>query len=208
MITQIKQPIFIALSLSLLLHGLFFLPLDSHELSQTAKGHNQLILLETSPIDKTIIKQQDENSATANQVTKQKLTSGNLHPQVEANQQAALITKQTAQLTQTSNQGDLLDQSGKELTAQQKYEHMIYQHLLKKMESAPYSGSGSANVALKIISAGIAINVEIDQTSGKAGYKSWLLQKILSSNPMPPFFSDMKERQIIMSISFKHETEN
>lgn len=204
--TQIKQPIFFSLGLSLLLHGLFFLPLDSNELSQTAKGHNQLILLETSQIDKATIKQQAENNAAANRVTKQKLNSGNLHPKVEANQQAALISKQTAQLTQTSNQGNLLDQSGKELTAQQKYEHMIYQHLLKKMESAPYSGS--ANVTLKIISAGIAINVDIDQTSGQAGYKSWLLQKILSSNPMPPFFSDMKESQIKMSISFKHKTEN
>lgn len=204
---QHKQPLLFALGVSILLHGLFFVPFYAENLTQTAQGNNQIILLETSPNKQASVKPQQTSKQTNTSAASLKPAKMNTQSvPINNSPQQTLTTQHNSQVLQTNNRGDLLDQSGKERTAQQQYEHIIYQHLLKNMESTAYAGSAVVN--MKIISAGIAINVQVTQTSGQAGYKPWLLQKILSSNPMPPFPKDIQSNQIEMVISFKHETED
>jgi len=103
----------------------------------------------------------------------------------------------------TSNAGELLNQSGKELSSEEKYENLVLAHFLSKAQSAPVNGE--ATIHMTLIRAGIATQIELEMTKGGKRYQNWLQRQILNANPFPAFPSDLKKATLQVELPIRHE---
>jgi len=106
----------------------------------------------------------------------------------------------------SSNQGTLVDQSGKSPTPEDHYRQQIFKHLLNKMDSAPVNGK--ADISLTLIPAGIAIQIQIYVKKGGDIYGDWLRTKVLNANPFPAIPKSLRGGNFTTVIPISHETDS
>jgi len=199
------------------LHGLVIFYAFVDDSQQSAKGEQYTLLLETSqqPYPRAI---NEKSTGSNSSILKQPSIQQTTTPQVQSEQSEnpiQLTTKAVPKNISTlkaqregssntikSNAGENIDLSGKELSAVEKYQKRVLQHILKKIGSAPYFGS--ARVELTLMRAGIATQVRVILINGPSDYQSWLNHKILSANPMPAFPKNMMESQIKLNFPIHH----
>mgnify|MGYP000570469726 CR=1 FL=1 len=214
----IKQHLlFGSLIISGALHGLAIFYPFIDESQQSAKGEQYTLLLETSqlPSPRAI---NEISSGSSSSKLKQPPIQQSTAPQVQAEQPknpiqltteavpknipTLKVQREASSKTIKSNTGENIDMSGKELTAMEKYQKQVLQHILKKIGSAPYFGS--ARVELTLMRAGIATQIRVKLMDGPSNYQSWLNHKILSANPMPAFPKSIMESQLKLSFPIHH----
>ncbi len=214
----IKQHLlFSCLLISGALHGLVIFYPFNNEIDQPAKGEQHTLLLESSHQPYPSVKNEKIaplNSSNIKQISQQQAPTSLVQAQQPENP-TQLNTKMAPNYTPkpntlresssnniNSNAGENLDMSGKELTAVEKYQKRVLQHILKKIGSAPYFGS--ARVELTLMRAGIATHIRVKLINGPSDYQSWLNHKILSANPMPAFPKNMRDSQLKLSFPIHH----
>ncbi len=124
-------------------------------------------------------------------------------PPTKATQPAHQLSN-VSQKKVTASQGDQVDLQGKAqaTTTPITYSLIVKQHLIAKMEGAPYFGS--ATLRLTIMKAGVAIKVEVVQLEGPENYAKWAYQKALSANPYPPFPKNDTETIKVVEVRLSH----
>ncbi len=210
-----KHLLLTALLLSSILHITVIFWIPASPLQQTSLGSNQIILLEPSIAPTPIVASenpQEESKNTVEALNKTKAQTRPAGKTIKAvektpipKQEHAKIESKTTEknIKATSNAGELFDQSGKELTIEQKYKNLIYQHLLKKSQSAPYFGKAIINLTL--IRAGIATKISIELLEGSTNYQKWLHHKVLSANPFPAFPKALAGNTFTIKVKMYHE---
>jgi protein TonB len=210
-----KHLLFSALLLSTTLHLLVIFWDSSEQLNQSSLGNNQLILLEPSKKPEPAVSAKDEN--TKSTPTKEKVQSGKGKPTLTGKtkkseqevpiQENVLIQKKSEESLETtkatSNAGEQLDQSGKELSSEDKYKNLVLAHFLSKAQSAPINGEATIHITL--IRAGIATQIKIEMIKGGKRYQNWLQRQILNANPFPAFPSDLKNATLQINLPIRHE---
>ncbi len=214
----IKQHLlFSCLVISGALHSLVIFYAFISETEQSAKGEQYTLLLEAGQKTNTKVKNAQNTGPNASKPKESSIPTPTT-PQVQTEQpkDPAMLSTKAAPINNSkpnnpseasnnnlkSNAGDNIDMSGKELTAAEKYQKRVLQHILKKIGSAPYFGS--AQVELTLMRAGIAIQIRVELINGPDEYRSWLNHQILSANPMPAFPKNMTESQIKLSFPIHH----
>ncbi|MGR6874343.1 cell envelope integrity protein TolA [Pseudomonas sp. HK3] len=200
-----------ALLLSIAVHGLVMIGAIWVWPSASSKGQGQVMLLEavheqTQEQPNTQARQTSAQSAQTNTPSKKIALSGQqqaVKPQSSASkpQQA----KQLQSKASSSNQGDLVDQSGKAQTPQEQYQQQLLKHLLNKMGSAPVTGK--ANIGITLMPAGVAIQVKIDVLEGSPHYQQWLQSKVLNANPFPAIPKELGVSEFKTTIPIEHSNE-
>ncbi len=210
-----KHLLLTALFLSSVLHltAIFWIP--TSPVTQSSLGSKQVILLEPNrnpiPIvtSDNLPQENKRTVETSNKINTQTRPAGKTvkaaeetpAPKKEQTKKEAKPIEQNTKTT--SNAGELINQSGKELTTEQEYKNQIYQHLLKKSQSAPYFGK--ANINLTLIKAGIATNITIELLEGSANYQKWLHLKVLSANPFPAFPKTLPGNTFTIKVKMYHQ---
>ncbi len=195
---------------SALLHGLIIFYVNDEVESQSSIGDQFTLLLEVDkPIDvsSTAVLRQDKKPVIVKkqiQPAIKKTVKENTKKSKKIEQALKEIKKDATKQERKINHrtGNDLDLSGKELSAQAYYRQRALRHLLKNMSSAP--ALGSAEVKLTLMSAGIAIKIDIELLSGPERYKQWLQRRILSANPFPPFPREFEESSLVLSFPISH----
>jgi|GEM_PF-2083330 len=214
----IKQHLlFSCLAISAALHGLAIFYTFNNEAEQSAKGEQYTLLLEAGQEPTSKVKNAQNTGYNASKLKEPSIaTPTTPHIQTEQPEDPTVLNTKAAPTNHSkpndpsevsrnnlnSNAGDNTDMSGKELTAAEKYQKRVLQHILKKIGSAPYFGS--AQVELTLMRAGIAIQIRVKLINGPDEYRSWLNHQILSANPMPAFPKNMMESQIKLSFPIHH----
>ena len=210
-----KRLLLTALFLSSALHLTIIFWIPTSPLQQSSLGSNQVILLEPSITPTPVVTSgnpiaENNNPAEPSNTSKaQTRPAGKTIKAIEKTatpkqEQAKKETRTTEQsIKTTSNAGELFDQSGKELSTEQKYKNQIYQHLLNKSQSAPYFGKAIINLTL--IRAGIATNISIELLEGSKNYQKWLHLKVLSANPFPAFPKTLPGGTFTIKVKMYHE---
>jgi len=201
--------LYIAILLSIVIHGVLIAGLIAVWPESSAKGDGTVMMLEA--IDDQTQVQQSAQAATASQA------QSNLESQEPSKQspfgkkaqtqttQSSQQPERTASQASTSNTGLLEDQSGQAPTPSSHYQQALLKHLLNKMDSAPVTGK--ANVHLTVMSAGIATQVNIEVTAGGMTYKNWLQSKVLNANPFPPIPASVTQRPFKTTLPIEHQLE-
>jgi len=214
----IKQHlIFSCLAISAALHGLAIFYTFNNEAEQSAKGEQYTLLLEAGQKPNTKVKNAQNTGSNASKLKEPSIPTPTT-PQIQTEQpeEPTLLSTKAPPINDSkpnnpskasnnnlkSNVGDNIDMSGKELTAVEKYQKRVLQHILKKIGSAPYFGS--ARVELTLMRAGIATHIQVKLVNGPSDYRSWLKHQILSANPMPAFPKNMMESQLKLSFPIHH----
>ena len=185
---------------SALLHGFIIFYVNNKVESQSSIGDQVILLIEVDkPVEVTeppVISQDEspialKKEAEKKKVVKKEVVKKHVQPTVKEGlkqnapapqkieQASKEIKKESVSQKQKIDQrsGSDLDLSGKELSAQARYRQRVLRHLLSNMSSAP--ALGSAEVKLTLMSAGVAIKVVIELSSGTEEYKQWLKWRIL-----------------------------
>ena len=204
----------VAIAISVALHLIFFavIFLQPDTQQQSSFGQGQVILLEHVAEQPTKVTDQTIDTQAASQKSDLAQTSGingkHAKPVENITQQTLHINsphKETRKAKSTSNQGALLDQSGKEQTPQEHYRQLVTQHLLKKAKSAPTHGK--VVVHLNILKMGIATRIDVQLIDGPKVYQQWVNRQVLNANPFPAFPASIKKASIKLAISISHQTE-
>lgn len=220
--TDIQSPIYrtinnhkwlLALMASLVAHGLLFVAVYWVWPSASSKGEGQVMLLESIHDETQIQPQIQAHKASKLSVQTQaqakaaqpKGSTESVKPNPSLSQNQPQQNTQQQQKASSSNQGSLIDQSGKTQTPQDAYQQALLKHLLNKMGSAPVTGK--ADIQLSIISAGIAIEVQIKRIKGPVAYEQWLKSKVLNANPFPAIPKELGISQFKTTISIEHTSE-
>ena len=204
-----------ALLLSAGLHLAVIFWVTPKPITQSSLGNNQLILLEPSITPTPAVN--TKKKATESAPIEKKQQKGKAQPSLTGKtkkvEQALPLAKtlqpqKEAQVSEektknTNNTGEQLDQSGKELSTEDKYKGLVLNHLLKNSQSAPTHGS--AKIHLTIIRAGIATQIKIELKQGSESYKAWLQRQVLSANPFPPMPKELPAQQHSLSFGISHE---
>lgn len=201
----------LALIASLVAHGLLFVAAYWVWPSASSKGEGQVMLLESIHDETQIQSQVQAHKASKLSVQTQaqpkaaqpKGSTESVKPSLSQNQPQQ--NNQPQQKASSSNQGSLIDQSGKTQTPQDAYQQALLKHLLNKMGSAPVTGK--ADIQLSIMSAGIAIEVQIKPIKGPIAYEKWLKSKVLNANPFPAIPKELGMSQFKTTISIEHTSE-
>ncbi len=212
----IKQHLLVSsLIISGALHCMVIFYSFDDKAEQSSKGEQYTLQLETSKQPTTHIKN-DKHTKQSSNIKQPLIQPPTLQaPAKQPEKTAPLNTKATPDKAPTpkaqskapsnnikSNTGENIDMSGKELTAVDRYQKRVLQHILKKIGSAPYFGS--ASVELTLMRAGIATHIRVNLMNGPSDYQAWLNHKILSANPMPAFPKNMKESHLTLSFPIHH----
>jgi hypothetical protein len=201
----------LALAASIAVHGALAIGVFLVWPSASSKGEGQVMLLEsindeTQVQPNTQARQASKLSVQTETPAKATQLNGN---KSQAKPQSSLDKpQQTAQLqanASSSNQGRLVDQSGKAQSPQDAYQQRLLKHLLNKMGSAPVTGK--ANIQLTLMSAGVAIQVKVDLLEGSATYQQWLQSKVLNANPFPAIPKELGVSQFKTTIPIEHTNE-
>ena len=205
---------------SALLHGFIIFYVNNKVESQSSIGDQVILLIEVDkPVEVTeppVISQDESPIALKKEAEKKKVVKKHVQPTVKEGlkqnapapqkieQASKEIKKESVSQKQKNDQrsGSDLDLSGKELSAQARYRQRVLKHLLNNMSSAP--ALGSAEVKLTLMSAGVAIKVVIELSSGTEEYKQWLKWRILGANPYPSFPSEFEQSSLILSFPISH----
>ncbi|MEH6346645.1 MAG: hypothetical protein V7785_16245 [Bermanella sp.] len=210
-----KHLLLTALFLSSTLHLTIIFWIPASPLNQSSLGTNQIILLEPSITPIPVITSDSQSQENKNAAKPSNKTKAQTRPMGKTikiaekiptpkQEQAKKETKPIEQNTKTtSNAGVLLNQSGKEVTVEQEYESLIYQHLLKKSQSAPYFGKAIINLTL--IRAGVATSISVELLEGSRNYQKWLHLKVLSANPFPAFPRALPGDTFTINVKMIHE---
>ncbi len=210
-----KHLLFSALLLSLALHLVVIFWSNNEQLMQSSLGNNQLILLEPSKENHPAVNANEKSIKSA--PTEENIQTGKAAPsttgkvkEIEKDLpiQENVIDKEKNKTSEektkaTSNTGELIDQSGKELTADEQYKNLVLNHLLNKAKSAPVNGA--AIIHISIIRAGIATQINIELTKGGELYKNWLQHQVLSANPFPPLPKHINTSVHKLSFGISHD---
>ena len=210
-----KHLLFSALLISSTLHLIVIFWNNNEPLMQSSLGNNQLILLAPSKVINPAVSA-NEKSTKSVQIEENTQT-GKVAPSTTGKikkiekdlpvQQNALNIKKSKTSEEktkaTSNAGELIDLSGKELTIEEKYKSLVLSHLLSKAKSAPVNGA--AIIHISIIKAGIATNISIELTNGSERYKNWLQHQVLSANPFPPLPKNISVPVHKISFGISHD---
>ncbi len=199
--------IFSALVLSLLVHTTVILWSDLNSNKHSSKGSSHTLILQKSPTASPALNPHILNSKKPI-IKRQTQPEAMQHSPIKSPTNASLkfkenINKNIITGSKKNSTGVNLELSGKDRNAVSNYRKTVLLHILKNMGSAPYFGQ--ANISIKISSIGIARGVEIELISGPIDYKNWLMNKILSSNPMPAFPSSISKKEMIMHFPLSHE---
>ena len=217
--SNITQKTSVSFLLSILIHaGIFLLVVqvfdwDAPWRSQ-AKGQAQVILLAPSPQPAPPTIGETENRQ-ANPLKTEQLTGKEKtvitttadtmdKAPVKATPNTQHIKDDVqAQKQVTAAQGTdaPLDTQSEQNTELSPYEQKILNHLLSKMESAPTTGS--VQLELTIMKAGVAIGINILTLNGPEKYGQWVRHKALSANPYPSFSGTRATRTVTFWV--RHE---
>ena len=192
----------------MLVHGVIILALLVIWPDASSKGQGQVMLLEAVNQHTTL-----QPSAQPRQASEASMKTDTQSKDVNAQGERSKVkaasdiskvqqTEQRQTTATSSNQGRLEDQSGKTQTPQDAYQQQLLKHLLNKMGSAPEVGQ--ANIQLTLMSAGIAIEVNIELLEGSATYERWLKSKVLNANPFPPIPKNLKQNQFHTQLKVNH----
>ena len=210
-----KHLLLSALLFSIVLHLSIIFWVNSEEVMQSSLGNSQLILLEPSNVASPAVSAKEE-SVKSSPIKKSEQT-GKPEPRttgktkkveqdlpIQKNIQINDESKTSEESTKaTSNSGELVNQSGKELSTEEKYKNLVLSHFLKKAQSAPIDGA--AIIHLTIIKAGIATQVSIEVLKGGVRYKNWLQTQVLSANPFPPLPKHLNATKHTLNLGISHD---
>lgn len=210
-----KHLLFSALLFSIALHLSIIFWVNSEEAMQSSLGSSQLILLEPSNTDSPAVSAKEESIKSA--PMKESQQAGKIEPRatgktkkteqtlpIQKNLQINEKSEKSAENTKaTSNTGNLVDQSGKELSAEEKYKNLVLSHFLKKAQSAPVDGA--ATIYLTIIKAGIATQIRVEVIKGGSRYKNWLQTQVLNANPFPPLPKHLNTTKHTLDLGISHD---
>jgi len=205
------------IAISIALHGLVIFYSLNDKTEQSAKGDTYTLLLDantqtnTAPQKKATPETESQSNKSVSIKVKEKLVDESKRPShLPAKQTPSKKMNGTPQANpkvatnniRKSNMGSDADMSGKALTAKELYQKQVLKHILKKVGSGPYFGSGMVDITL--IRAGIAIQINIQLVEGSPQYKKWLNRQILSANPMPAFPRNITGSQLKLSFPIYH----
>ncbi len=210
-----KHLLFSALLFSIALHLSIIFWVNSEEVTQSSLGSSQIILLEPSNTDSPVVSAKEESIKST--PTKENEQVGKPEPRatgktkkieqdlaIQKNVQINEKSERSEENTKaTSNAGELVNQSGKELSAEKKYKNLVLSHFLKKAQSAPVDGA--AIIHLTIIKAGIATQVSIEAIKGGERYKNWLQTQVLNANPFPPLPKHLNAAKHTLDLRISHD---
>lgn len=208
----------ISLSLSVILHGALFINLNPDDWAHQSKGQAQLILLAPNPNIqhpktgqeiKATNQQPNTSISTKNNTSVQKTpTAQPAKPKPiksTPTQVKALSTPKTQQTTASLGDQVPVDVSSNTSPRLTPYGQQVLNYLLSKMEESPVSGQ--AIIKLKIIRAGVAIQVDVVLEDGPETYLRWVRHKALSANPYPPIPDEVKGTSVTLEIPIRHTIE-
>ena len=210
-----KHLLFSALLFSIALHLSIIFWVNSEEVMQSSLGSSQLILLEPSNTDSPAVSAKEESIESI--PMKEREQAGKPAPRttgktkkieqdfpIQKNLKINEKSEKSAEKTKaTSNTGNLVDQSGTELSAEEKYKNLVLSHFLKKAQSAPVDGA--ATIYLTIIKAGIATQIRVEVIKGGSRYKNWLQTQVLNANPFPPLPKHLNATKHTLDLGISHD---